>query len=533
MIKVIQENCRASEDIMTALMSAAVRAGAEVVLIQEPSVKKEEDGWKPKIRDANFIYIFSGDSDRPYVLTAIRKDIKWTDYGGSRSPERVGIDVGGTRIINIYHHREQKLDSTNIMEEIHRNGQKKWVCAGDFNSHNSLWDGYGREPGGSWREVKEIVECGRLMIEPGTPTWKGGKNHRSSTIDLVIASHSAQVSMVEIASDLYTGSDHETLCWEIDDGGWESWETHKISSPGWKIRKPFKDDERDEEEEWRQEWKSRLYPNGHSTPRTPLDQISLFKGFLDDIFGQKRWSPRAKRWWTKELEEERDILGEARRTTPPSSDRFKQARNRWLRAIRKAKRECWEQFLQASDPGLVWKSINAKPQMCAMPQILSSPSGEQYHTLEEKMEAIANISFPSKPGETDSTLEDTQPTTELGSNTNANERTYFRVCPKLLKRLLRRTRNTSAPGLDGIGWQELKIWFLLDPTGLCNLINEQVRTGLPPELKIARGIVIPKPGRRDRTIKDASENLKLRLMERWRPSRILWTSLMQIRSQVI
>jgi hypothetical protein len=137
--------------------------------------------------------------------------------------------------------------------------------------------------------------------------------------------------------------------------------------------------------------------------------------------------------------------------------------------------------------------------MCAMPPILSSPSGEQYHTLEEKMEAIANISFPSKPGETDSTLEDTQPTTELGSNTNANERTYFTVCPKLLKRLLRRTSNTSAPGLDGIGWQELKIWFLLYPKGLCNLINELVRTGLPPELKLARVIAIPKPGRRDRT----------------------------------
>jgi hypothetical protein len=91
------------------------------------------------------------------------------------------------------------------------------------------------------------------------------------------------------------------------------------------------------------------------------------------------------------FDKERDILTEARRTTPPSSDRFKQARNRWVRAIRKAKWECWKQFLQANDPGHVWKSINAKPQMCAMPPILSSLSGQQYHTLEEKMEAIANI----------------------------------------------------------------------------------------------------------------------------------------------
>jgi hypothetical protein len=101
-------------------------------------------------------------------------------------------------------------------------GRRNGYAPGIFNSHNSLWDGYGRESAGSWREVKEIVECGRLMIEPGTPTWKGGENHRSSTIELVIASHSAQVSMVEIASDLYTGSDHETLCWEIDDRGLEN-----------------------------------------------------------------------------------------------------------------------------------------------------------------------------------------------------------------------------------------------------------------------------------------------------------------------
>jgi hypothetical protein len=40
---------------------------------------------------------------------------------------------------------------------------------------------------------------------------------------------------------------------------------------------------------------------------------------------------------------------------------------------------------------------------------------------------------------------------------------------------------------------------LLDPNGLCNLINDLIRTGFPPELKLARVIVIPKHGRRDRT----------------------------------
>jgi hypothetical protein len=107
MIKVIQANFRASEDIMTALMSAAVRAGGEVVLIQEPSVTEEGGRWRAKIKDGNYTYIYSDDVKKPYVITAVRKDIKWTDYGGSQSPERVGIDINNKRIINIYHHRDQ------------------------------------------------------------------------------------------------------------------------------------------------------------------------------------------------------------------------------------------------------------------------------------------------------------------------------------------------------------------------------------------------------------------------------------------
>jgi endonuclease/exonuclease/phosphatase family metal-dependent hydrolase len=117
-----------------------------------------------------------------------------------------------------------------LKEELECSKQSKWVCAGDFNCHHSLWDGNGRELAGSWREVKEFVEFGRLMIEPGTPTWKGGTNHRTSTIDLVIASDAANISMVEVASDLYTGSDHETLCWEIDEG--KSYETRKAGTTG-------------------------------------------------------------------------------------------------------------------------------------------------------------------------------------------------------------------------------------------------------------------------------------------------------------
>jgi hypothetical protein len=110
-----------------------------------------------------------------------------------------------------------------------------------------------------------------------------------------------------------------------------------------------------------------------------------------------------------------------------------------------------------------------------MPPTLTSTSGEQYRTLEEKMEVIANISFLSKPADISTIAQDTQAPEELGGNTNSIDGTAFTVCPKMLKQLLKRTCNTLALGLDGIGWRELNIWFKLDPKDLCQIIKNQSR----------------------------------------------------------
>jgi hypothetical protein len=143
---------------------------------------------------------------------------------------------------------------------------------------------------------------------------------------------------------------------------------------------------------------------------------------------------------------------------------------------------------------MVWKSINSKPQPCAMTPILTSPSGEQYRTVEEKMDAIANVSFPTKSCR----LNRSQTSCNSFKNSHDEQETDFTVCPKMLKRLLRTAKNCSEPGLDGIGWQELEIWFLVDPSGLCELFNYLINSGLPPDLKLARVVGISKPGRRDR-----------------------------------
>jgi hypothetical protein len=134
-----------------------------------------------------------------------------------------------------------------------------------------------------------------------------------------------------------------------------------------------------------------------------------------------------------------------------------------------------------------------------MPLTLISLSGEQYRTIKEKMEAIANVSFPTKADDLDEALYPIENSTNNLIPTTMNNGPSLEVCPKLLKRLLRKTKNTSGLGIDGIGWQELKIWFFLDPPGPCDLIDLPIETGLLPELKQARVVVISTPGRRDHT----------------------------------
>jgi hypothetical protein len=87
------------------------------------------------------------------------------------------------------------------------------------------------------------------------------------------------------------------------------------------------------------------------------------------------------------------------------------------------------------------------------------------------MGPIANISFPTKPDDNDSITKTVSGSSDGPENQHINNTDRFIVCPKLIKRLFSNTSKSSAPGLDGIRWQEVKIWFLINPAGFCELID--------------------------------------------------------------
>jgi hypothetical protein len=98
---------------------------------------------------------------------------------------------------------------------------------------------------------------------------------------------------------------------------------------------------------------------------------------LDETFGRKTWSPHAKRWWNDDLDKQRKQL----LSLPRHGPEFKAARFKWFKVVRKAKRECWENFLQESDPDRI-RSEDGADQVVA--------------THSEKVAAISAISFPER-----------------------------------------------------------------------------------------------------------------------------------------
>jgi len=71
---------------------------------------------------------------------------------------------------------------------------------------------------------------------------------------------------------------------------------------------------------------------------------------LDAHARKKRWCSRSKPWWCEDLRELRKELGRARwKWRVAGISRVKAARREFWRAIRRAKRDCWNQFLQEAD----------------------------------------------------------------------------------------------------------------------------------------------------------------------------------------
>jgi len=115
-------------------------------------------------------------------------------------------------------------------------------------------------------------------------------------------------------------------------------------------------------------------------------------GALNSHARRKRWCSRSKPWWTEDLAGLRKELGRERRR-PAGIGRARDARRNLWRAIRKAKKECWNRFLQEAKGGEVWVAASyTAPRLDRTGQALADEDGNIAESQDEREAAILKTS---------------------------------------------------------------------------------------------------------------------------------------------
>ena len=192
-------------------------------------------------------------------------------------------------------------------------------------------------------------------------------------------------------------------------------------------------------------------------------------GTLDEHARRKRWCSRSKPWWTEDLAELRRELGRERRR-PAGIGRARDARRNLRRAIRKAKKECWNRFLQEAKGGEVWKAAGyTAPRLDRTGQALVDEDGNIAKSQDERETAILKAHFPKGPPGT--------------YEPAAGGRAFERVDAHLIGSLLAKAANTAAPGDDRISADILKVFWQWDRQRITQLARACIRTGYHPKMQ--------------------------------------------------
>jgi len=163
----------------------------------------------------------------------------------------------------------------------------------------------------------------------------------------------------------------------------------------------------------------------------------------------------------------------------------KAARWEFRQTIRKAKRNCWNRFLQEVGGNKVWTAVAyTMPRIDKTGQAFVREDGSIAEGHHEPKQVILQVHFPPGP---------------VGVFEPAQGRKAFeRVNAQLVGSLLCAAANISAPGDNRISAGIVKAFWQWDKQRITQLVRACIRLGFHPGIwKTAKGVVIPKLGKPD------------------------------------
>lgn len=165
---------------------------------------------------------------------------------------------------------------------------------------------------------------------------------------------------------------------------------------------------------WIEGCTSRSYISSTSLKEDLDQEVEWFESRLSSLLDKHAKilyvSPFSKRWWNQEVAEARKAWARAKNIYGRESsckDELRQARNTYYHIIRKAKRECWQNFLQGRDtaPGIhsddqnrCWTALRyTKSQQFITTPALKDTEGRIATSMKEKEKLVCKTAFPSPP----------------------------------------------------------------------------------------------------------------------------------------
>jgi len=502
----LQHNCARGGQVMEAVLESAVKKRADLVLIQEPHGEGEMDSTRSH-PSFQFIRGEDGEAAKCWVVVnresqcqiTERKDLTRDCTNYTQVLEVKPPDGALIIIINVYD-RERYGDSGEWLAQ-HANWEaiashSQVIITGDMNAHSQIWNGRATSRWNApfWENL--ITNHSLVVWNSEEAIWVGGNNHL--IIDLTLTSASVELNWY-IDSEEATGSHHEVIVWEVLGGIPGSRDTSKEVT-GWDISGWDSTGKSEEEQTaiWEKKVAAQQYFLRAGGKRGVLDNTSSAEqveeaavalqeamvGTLNSHARRKRWCSRSKPWWTEDLAELRKELGRERRQ-PAGIGQARDARRNLRWAIRKAKKECWNRFLQEAKGGEVWVAASyTAPRLDRTGQALVDKDGNVAQSQDEREAAILKAHFPKGPPGT--------------YEPAACGQTFERVDAHLIGSLLAKAANMAAPGDDRIAADILKVFWQWDQQRITQLVRVCIRIGYHPKIwKTVKGVVIPKPGKPD------------------------------------
>jgi len=476
--------------------------GADVVMIQEPVVEKE--GYN--ISHPGYRLVRGG-----RTMTAIRRDthleFSEVDMGGEGDVQVFDIKYPSgreIRLVNMY-------DQLRQVEGVRGQGRpaltarwreimwrNKILLGGDWNAHSDRWDP-------EWPPKRDEVFLTNLMDEyeltevtDGEATHTSMRNSKVSTslIDFFITK-AGMADKLEIATDLATTLDHTIVCAQLR---WDEGEGVKVSrkATGWDINGLKLEEEKENYKKAEKYWKDKSSGRPVLTENSSGEELQKeaewiqrnFVNHLNRCCKKVTVCARFKRWWNKEIAENRRILGSlkrARRRGEVTQQQVRKQRSNVRRIIRQSKTKMWQDFLSLAMKDQVWQALRyTKPGGQQTTKALKSMDGVVAESWEDKAELIKEEAFP-KPLK--------------GVERKAQEEggeMWKKITDEDIQLALFDQSVKKAPGPDRLGFKAIRLLWEWDAPRIIAIVKMTFRLGIhPPVWKEARGVVIPKPNKPD------------------------------------